>query len=354
MSEIPLIRVKNVNKSFGGKHVLKNVSFEVFKRELFVIVGYSGSGKSTLLRVLAGLEPLDTGEIYFGEKEVSRTPPQNRKIGMVFQDYAVWPHMTVRKNIEFVLGNDGMTSEDKKKFITDLLEKVGLSEKIDSTPSQLSGGQLQRVALARALAVQPDILLMDEPLSNLDRQVKKVLQLEILRITKELNVTTIFVTHDQEEAQLLADRIAVMNEGVIEQIGDQKTFYENPVNLTVASFMDEVISFDGTVKSLDGDSPIVEVDGSMVKLLPINKAEVKSGSRCKVSVRVSDLLLDDNGWIKGSVISDKFYSGKKHLIISLSADLSVNLEVDQSVELSFGTEVRLCPRDGKVMLHPVF
>ena len=353
MEMTPLIRVNNINKSFGDKHVLKDVSLEIHKGELFVIVGYSGSGKSTLLRVLAGLELADSGEIYFEGREVSRVPPQERRIGMVFQDYAIWPHMNVRKNIEFVLRNDKMNAGDRTKFVTELLEKVGLSEKIDSQPSELSGGQLQRVALARALAVRPNILLMDEPLSNLDRQVKKVLQLEILRITKELNVTTIFVTHDQEEAQLLADRIAVMNDGKIEQIGTQKDFYENPVNLTVASFMDEIISFDGRVKSLEKDGIIVKVGKHEAHVSPINNYNAKAGDKCNLSVRVSDLILSNDGWITGNVISDKFYSGKMHLIINLANDTTVNLEVDQTVEMSFGAKVTLAPRDDKIMFYIV-
>ena len=351
MEMSPFIRVKGINKSFAEKHVLKDISFEIYKGELFVIVGYSGSGKSTLLRVLAGLELADSGEIYFEDREVSKVPPQERKIGMVFQDYAIWPHMSVRKNIEFVLQNDKMNAGDRTKFVTELLEKVGLSEKIDSQPSQLSGGQLQRVALARALAVRPNILLMDEPLSNLDRQVKKVLQLEILRITKELNVTTIFVTHDQEEAQLLADRIAVMNDGEIEQIGTQKDFYENPVNLTVASFMDEIISFDGRVKSLEKDGIIVKVGKHEAHVSPINNYTAKTGDKCNLSVRVSDLKLSNKGWITGNVISDKFYSGKMHLILNLVNDITVNLEVDQDIEMSFGAEVTLVPRDDKVMFY---
>ena len=351
MDSIPFIRVKNISKSFSGKHALKDVSFEILKGELFVIVGYSGSGKSTLLRIIAGLERANSGEIYFGDTDVSKISPQNRKIGMVFQDYAVWPHMTVRKNIEFVLQNNGGNSKDKGNFIINLLKKVGLLDKIDSMPSQLSGGQLQRVALARALAVKPDVLLMDEPLSNLDRQVKKVLQLEILRITKELNITTIFVTHDQEEAQLLADRIAVMNDGVIEQIGNQKDLYEKPANVSVASFMNDVVLFDGVIKSCEGNHILADVENKLIKLSPINSINIEVGQKCKISVRVSDLQLNDKGWINGVLISDKFYSGKNHLIISLSNNVTVNLEIEEFIKLDFGASVKLSPADEKVLLH---
>ncbi len=346
----PIIRVKNLNKSFGDKLVLKGINFEVFKGELFVIVGYSGSGKSTLLRVLAGLEELDNGEIFFNGADVSKIPPQKRKIGMVFQDYAVWPHMSVRKNIEFVLKADRTNASRRDEFILDLLTKVGLSEKIDSTPSQLSGGQLQRVALARALAVEPDILLMDEPLSNLDRQVKKALQLEILRITKEMGVTTLFVTHDQEEAQLLADRIAVMNSGEIEQIGNQRIFYENPANPVVASFMDEVIQYRGVIEGLNHEKYSIRIQDKIVEMSPINQTSLKKSDHCDICLRMTDLRLRDDGWIDGTVISEKFFSGKNHLIINLNNDLTVNLEVDDDVNKEFGTKVKLSTAENRAMI----
>ena len=350
MEELPLIRVRNINKSFGEHRVLKDVSFEVFKGELFVIVGYSGSGKSTLLRILAGLEATDSGTIYFGEEDVSNLPPQKRKIGMVFQDYAVWPHMTVRKNIEFVLQDNQIGTKDKDGYVKELLGKVGLLEKIDSTPSQLSGGQLPRVALARALAVQPNILLMDEPLSNLDRQVKKTLQLEILGITRSMKITTLFVTHDQEEAQLLADRIAVMNSGAIEQIGDQRAFYDNPVSNTVAGFMDEIISFDGTVLNSKLKKYTVTINKREVNISQINDASLSSGDRCKISARITDLKIDGNGWINGTVISDKFYSGNNHLIISLENGHSINLVVDDGIMMDYGSPVKLSTNEGKAFL----
>jgi ABC-type Fe3+/spermidine/putrescine transport system ATPase subunit len=347
---VPIIKVKNLNKSFGGKLVLKDINFEVYRGELFVIVGYSGSGKSTLLRVLAGLEDLDSGEILFNGSDVSRVPPQKRKIGMVFQDYAIWPHMSVRKNIEFVLNSDKSDAARKNDFIVNLLTKVGLSDKIDSTPSQLSGGQLQRVALARALAVEPDILLMDEPLSNLDRQVKKSLQLEILRITKEMGVTTLFVTHDQEEAQLLADRIAVMNSGVIEQVGDQRVFYENPVNVTVASFMDEVIQFSGRVEEFKSGICKVRVNEKLVEVVAENKVELAESDMCTICLRMSDLELNDSGWIDGLVISDKFFSGKNHIIVNITNDLTVNLEINEDLKMDFGKKVKLSTRGNVAMV----
>ncbi len=349
MDEKPLIKIDKINKSFSGKKVLKDIQFEVMQGEFFVIVGYSGSGKSTLLRILAGLETPDSGSIFFEGEDVTNLSPQKRRIGMVFQDYAVWPHMSVRKNIEFVMQAVG-THTDRDAYVKDLLEKVGLLEKIDSIPSQLSGGQLQRVALARALAVQPKILLMDEPLSNLDRQVKKILQLEILRLTRNMKITTLFVTHDQEEAQLLADRIAVMNSGVIEQIGNQKTFYENPVNNTVAGFMDEIISFDGTVIKSGKESCLISVNGNNVNAISINDAHIKEGDKCKISARVSDLVIDKNGWINGTVISDKFYSGSKHIIISLEDGSTVNFVVDDSIEMEYGTPVKLSTRDSRVFI----
>ena len=350
LNEVPMIRVENLNKSFSGKRVLKDIEFEVSKGEFFVIVGYSGSGKSTLLRILAGLETPESGKVFFDGEDVTNLPPQKRRIGMVFQDYAVWPHMTVRKNIEFVLQGDHTALANKDEVVKELLKKVGLMDKIDSMPSQLSGGQLQRVALARALAVKPKILLMDEPLSNLDRQVKKNLQLEILSITRNLNITTLFVTHDQEEAQLLSDRIAVMNAGVIEQIGDQKTFYYDPVNNTVAGFMDEIITFRGHVNAEKNSAYNVTINGREITVSQINKSKVTIGADCMVSVRIGDLKINDNGWINGTVVSDKFYSGSNHLIVSLEDGSTINIVVEETVSMQYGSPVRLSPADNRAFL----
>lgn len=350
LSDNPIIHIEGVNKSFSGKQVLRNVEFDVRKGEFFVIVGYSGSGKSTLLRILAGLETPESGKIFFDGEEVTNLPPQKRKIGMVFQDYAVWPHMTVRKNIEFVLQGDQQSTKEKEAVVKELLKKVGLTDKIDSMPSQLSGGQLQRVALARALAVKPKILLMDEPLSNLDRQVKKQLQLEILSITRNLNITTLFVTHDQEEAQLLADRIAVMNSGVIEQIGDQKAFYGNPVNNTVAGFMDEIISFRGKVIGQNQGIYKIKIDDREIDISQINDSQVKVGQNCIVSVRISDLRISRNGWIRGTVVSDKFYSGNNHLIVSLEDGSTINIVVEENVSMEYGSPVVLSSAENRAFL----
>ncbi len=341
MAENPIILIDNVNKSFSGKKALKDIRLEILEGELFVIVGFSGSGKSTLLRIIAGLENPDNGKIYFNGTDVTNLPPQKRQIGMVFQDYAVWPHMTVRKNIEFVLQKENTKFSDREQIVKKLLARVGLLEKIDSMPSQLSGGQLQRVALARALAVKPTILLMDEPFSNLDREVKKTLQLEILSITKNLKITTIFVTHDQEEAQLLADRIAIMNSGLIEQVGNQHTFYNNPKNNTVAAFMDEVISFHGLIKNIEDSIVTVIINNHDIDFVQINKNKLIANTNCIVSIRLSDLKIDENGWIKGKAISNKFYSGNNHLILELDDSSTINITINNKLNIEYGVMISL-------------
>ena len=233
------VKVINITKRFGKLEVLKNINFEIKDKEIFVIIGPSGSGKSTLLRIIAGLEFPDEGKVLFDDVDVTSIPANKRGIGMVFQDYAVWPHMSVEENVKFVVKDKSNADEIVKKS----LEMVGLLNKRKNMPNQLSGGELQRVAIARALAVNPKILLLDEPLSNLDEKIRKELLIELLDIIKENQLTALFVTHSQEEAFEIGDRIAVLNKGELEQIGTATELIENPKTPFVASFIGENLVF---------------------------------------------------------------------------------------------------------------
>lgn len=235
------ISFKNVSKSFGKKCVLAEINFDIKDKEIFCIIGPSGSGKTTLLRILAGLEIPSTGSVFFDDKDITDLKPNRRNIGMVFQDYALWPHMNVYNNILTVLRGRKNVSNERER-ISQTLGKVGLIHKIDSKISELSGGEMQRVALARALVINPDILLMDEPLSNLDAKIKRELTIEMLELIKKEKITTVFVTHAQEEAYEMADRLAIMNKGRAEQIGKPEEVYTNPVSCFVADFMSESIN----------------------------------------------------------------------------------------------------------------
>ncbi|MCF8496417.1 MAG: sulfate/molybdate ABC transporter ATP-binding protein [Alphaproteobacteria bacterium] len=246
------IRVENIRKTFRGEKdvtVLDGVSLNARTGELIALLGPSGSGKTTLLRIIAGLEFADSGGIYLDREEASQTPVQNRRVGFVFQHYALFRHMTVFDNISFGLRVKGRAhrpdKETIRKKVMELIDLVHLSDLHDRFPSQLSGGQRQRVALARALAVDPKMLLLDEPFGALDSKVRKELRRWLRKLHEDLHITTFLVTHDQEEAMELADRVVVMNKGRIEQIGKPEEIYHNPANAFVYDFLGNYNSFNG-------------------------------------------------------------------------------------------------------------
>ena len=231
------ITFKNINKSFGSLHVLKGINLEVEKGELLTLLGPSGCGKSTLLRCLAGLEEVQEGQIFLEDQDITNLDARLRQIGRVFQQYSLFPNMTVEQNLAFGLKIQKLSKEEMKEEITKALKMIGMEDKRNSYPNQLSGGQQQRVALARAIVTKPKVLLLDEPLSAIDAKLRKNLQIEIRRIQKELNITTIFVTHDQDEAMIMSDRICLLNEGEIEQLGKPIDIYTEPKTKFAAGFI---------------------------------------------------------------------------------------------------------------------
>ena len=239
--------VRNISKSFGATPALRNVSLEVASRELFFLLGPSGCGKTTLLRLIAGFYEPDAGELMFGDKAMNGVPPHRRNTGMVFQNYALWPHMTVTQNVAYGLEVRAITRDEKHRRVMEALETVRMAAYAGRLPNQLSGGQQQRVALARALVIRPDVLLLDEPLSNLDARLRLEMREEIRRIHAETRITTIYVTHDQKEALSMASRIAVMREGVIEQLGEPRSLYRKPASRFVADFMGDTNWFSAEV-----------------------------------------------------------------------------------------------------------
>ncbi|WP_158108334.1 ABC transporter ATP-binding protein [Vibrio furnissii] len=231
------VSVQQLTKRFGNNTVFESIQFDIQQGEFITLLGPSGCGKSTLLRSLAGLNPVDSGSIFVGGEEITHAAPQKRGIGMVFQSYALFPNMTVAGNIGFGLKMQGRDKATMAREVAQVIELVALQGKEECYPHQLSGGQRQRVALARALVVKPRILLLDEPLSALDAKIRKHLRQQIRDIQKELNLTTIFVTHDQEEAMTMSDRIFLMHQGKIVQQGSPESIYTQPANEFVAGFM---------------------------------------------------------------------------------------------------------------------
>jgi iron(III) transport system ATP-binding protein len=261
------ISIRNVNLSYGSHHVLKDINLEINPGEFFALLGPSGCGKTTLLRSIAGFNAPQNGNIVIAGKEMLALPPWLRDVGMVFQSYALWPHMTVRCNVAFGLEERGLPRAEITKRVDAALSLVDLGLLGDRRPYQLSGGQQQRVALARTIAIQPTVLLLDEPLSNLDAGLRVQVRRDILAMQRRLGITTVFVTHDQEEANAICDRIAVMMDGVVQQVGAPMDLYDNPASTFVAKFLGTANILAGTVRP-SGRAKVFEVASGVQISIP--------------------------------------------------------------------------------------
>jgi iron(III) transport system ATP-binding protein len=270
------VSLEGINLSFGKTHVLKGIDLQIESGEFFAFLGPSGCGKTTLLRLIAGFESAQTGRVIIGGKEVSYLPPWQRNLGMVFQSYALWPHMTIRKNVAFGLEERHVSRSEIKERVDRALDLVGLLELSDRRPSQLSGGQQQRVALARTIVIEPQVLLLDEPLSNLDAKLRVQMRRELRQLQRKLSLTTIFVTHDQEEANTTADRIAVINDGIVQQIGTPIDLYDHPANLFVANFLGVANVVPGNMAAEDGRIIFRSSDDAVV--VPMTEGARESSS----------------------------------------------------------------------------
>lgn len=303
------IRAENVVKAFGETRALNGVTVEIRPGELFFLLGASGCGKSTLLRCIAGLETPTSGKVLFGERDVTDLAPHKREAAMVFQSYALWPHLTVAKNISFGLEERKVPKDEIKRRVEEALAMVKLDGFGDRSIDAMSGGQQQRVALARALVVRPKCLLLDEPLSNLDAQLRIEMRREIRRIVKEFGLTAIYVTHDQEEALAMADRMAILSRGVIEQLGTPEEVYRDPHTSYVAGFIGETNLADGTVDSDDSGVYVRLGDKRMAARITNPAWKPRDGDKVKVSLRPEALRIEAGGGISARVV-EKVYLGQ--------------------------------------------
>ena len=340
------LEIRNITKVFqtpeGGEvRALDDVSLDIASGEFFILLGPSGCGKTTLLRSIAGLEYPDSGEIVLQGERIDDQPPYNRPVNTVFQSYALFPHMTVGDNIAFGLEMENVNKAEVAQRVDEALEQVQLAGYAKRMPSQLSGGQQQRVALARALAKKPKVLLLDEPLSALDLKLRRGMQVELKRLQRETGITFVFVTHDQEEAMSMGDRIAVFSEGKIIQLDTPVEVYRRPVNAYVADFIGETNLIQGTVIaggiSLPGGNVIPNDQLTSDSVIP-DSGEVI------VAIRPEDLVLDENGIISGTV-TDVIFTGD-----SVRVHVAVGeIEIIASLA-SYGTQI---PEQGsKVKLNP--
>ena len=284
---MPALRLVNIVKTYGKSKAIDNLNLIVEDGELLTLLGPSGCGKTTTLRAVIGFVTTESGEIYIGDRKISDIPPEKRGIGLVFQNYALWPHMTVYQNLAFGLQLKKMSRDQIKKKVAEGLSIVKLEGLEDRYPRQLSGGQQQRVALARALVLEPDILLLDEPLSNLDALLREQMRFEIAQLHRQYGLTTIYVTHDQTEAMVISDRIAVLDKGRLMQLGTPMEIYSHPANKFVAGFMGTTNFIRGEVEDITGDYAAVKTSDGLI--LQGRGRGLQKGQEVEVAVRPENI-----------------------------------------------------------------
>jgi iron(III) transport system ATP-binding protein len=344
----PYLQIENIHKSFGQSIALNDINLNVYAGEFVSLLGPSGCGKTTLLRIIAGLEQQTTGRVIQGGRDVSRFPPAKRDFGIVFQSYALFPNLTASQNIAYGLQNTPMPKGQIEQRVKELLETVGLEGFGRKYPSQMSGGQQQRIALARALALSPSLLLLDEPLSALDAKVRGRLRVEITQLQKRLGVTTVMVTHDQEEALTMADRVVVMDKGVIAQVGTPRIVYQNPKTPFVANFIGSTNLWTGEV-----------ISSTQVRcgniLLDANIGEFEVNSQIEIAIRPESIYLLDsskqNEDLVNIVTADiegiEFLGSVYHITLrpegNSKAIITIEVSIHQArqIELNLGTTLTI-------------
>ncbi len=338
------IIIRNAKKAYGDTVIIPNLSLDIKEGELFTLLGPSGCGKTTLLRMIAGFNSIEGGDFYFNDKRINDLDPAKRNIGMVFQNYAIFPHFTVRKNIEFGLKNKKLLADEISSTAEEYMKLVQIEQFANRMPEKLSGGQQQRVALARALCIKPDVLLMDEPLSNLDAKLRVEMRTVIKRIQNSVGITCVYVTHDQEEAMAISDRIAIMNAGVIQQIGRPKAIYQRPANLFVATFIGRTNILDGKLVVEEGKA-YLEVQEFKTKIQAVAKDHFYSQD-VKISIRPEEFFLNREDVFEGvkGVVKDAIFLGlNTHYFVVLNSGEEVEIIQESTIEetLEKGTKISL-------------
>ncbi len=345
------VEFKNVTKAFGDVKAVQNLNFSIESGQLVTLLGPSGCGKTTTLRLIAGLEMITEGSVHIGGKDVTKLPATDRDVSMVFQSYALFPHMTVLQNVSYGLSMSRLPKNEVQEKAIAGLEMVGLSGFGNRLPSELSGGQQQRVAVARALVLEPEVLLFDEPLSNLDAKLRRRVREEIRELQQNLELTTIYVTHDQEEALAVSDRIIVMNQAVIAQEGTPRQLYEEPVNLFVSDFIGDANIVKAEIIKIEGANAEVEIGGIRTKL---PHRGLISGE-VNVAIRPQSICLSQSGnenGIHGTILK-AIYLGD-HIEYTVDSTIGELFVIDYQMESkpSSGAAVSITLRNQGVSLIP--
>ena len=341
------IKIENAQKRYGDNIIIENLSLDIKQGEFFTLLGPSGCGKTTLLRMIAGFNSIENGNFYFNEKRINDLDPSKRNIGMVFQNYAIFPHLTVEQNVEFGLKNRKVSKEEMKVETDKFLKLMQIDEYRDRMPERLSGGQQQRVALARALVIKPDVLLMDEPLSNLDAKLRVEMRTAIKEIQNSIGITTVYVTHDQEEAMAVSDRIAVMKDGEIQHLGQPKDIYQRPANLFVATFIGKTNVLNGTL-----NNSVLKIAGKYdVSLNNVKDKNVKGN--VVISIRPEEFVIDENqakDGIKAFIDSSVFLGLNTHYFAHLESGEKIEIVQESKIDsiIPKGTEVYLKVKQDKI------
>ncbi len=329
-----IVELQGVSKVINGHDILCDIDLEVRNGEFLTLLGPSGCGKTTLLRLISGFEEPTSGNIFINHRNVKGLPPHRRHVHTVFQSYALFPHMTVAENVAFGLRCQKLPEKEIRERVLDALRIVKLERFAQRKPEQLSGGQQQRVAIARAVVNRPLVLLLDEPLSSLDYRLRKTMQIELKQLQRKLGITFIFVTHDQEEALSMSDRVVVMKEGGIEQIGTPRSVYENPRNLTVATFIGEVNIFDGDILSVENSQLQIEIHGK--KRFIKTTLDFSAGQKAHILIRPEDLRVHPFAETNGN--TDTFFPGIVEEVIYKGSTVDLMVRLVDSNQLVAATE----------------
>lgn len=347
------IIIKHALKKYGDNVIIPDLSLDIREGEFFTLLGPSGCGKTTLLRMIAGFNSIEGGDFFFGEKRINDLDPAKRNIGMVFQNYAIFPHYTVRKNVEFGLKNKKFPKGKIKTQSEKFMQLMQIDQYADRMPERLSGGQQQRVALARALCIEPDVLLMDEPLSNLDAKLRVEMRTVIKNIQHNVGITTVYVTHDQEEAMAVSDRIAVINAGVIQHVGTPKSIYQRPANLFVATFIGRSNVIKGKLVVDGGKTYLETLSGYRAEIHTVRPEQQKE-QEITLSVRPEEFLLDrDSTEGISAIVDDCVFLGlNTHYFVHLSSGEEVEIIQESSIDsiIEPGSEIKLKINTDKVNL----